>query len=148
MLISFVVKFEIGKCELSSCSSFTRLLAILDPIHLHMSFRTILPIFPKKIFFSGIMRIITLNLYINFRTVTILKYCYLIHEHKISFHLFRSLNFYFNDVILRNDKLDIQVSFSSRVKVKCREEIRNIVDFLVTGHEFHRVYWKGLRKDY
>ena len=47
-LFSFVVDFEIRKCELSNFILFKLILAILDPLHFHMNFIISLFVYAKK----------------------------------------------------------------------------------------------------
>ena len=47
-LFSFVVDFEIRKCELSNFILFKLILAILDPLHFHMNFSISLFVYAKK----------------------------------------------------------------------------------------------------
>ena len=65
---SFVVSFEIRKCEFSTI--FRIILSILAPLHFHVNFRISLSISAKKP--VGIFMGIVLSLWINLRSIAIL----------------------------------------------------------------------------
>ena len=86
---NFTLSFEIRLCKFSNFVLLQDCLGIF-PLHFHVNFRISLPIsvFKKSIW---ILIWIALNIYINLRTVDILKIsCLPIHKHCVSLRLLRS----------------------------------------------------------
>ena len=85
---SFVVSFKIRRCESSNFFFFKIILTIQVPLQSHINLRVSFSISAKKCI--GIPIGIAFNPEISLGSTVILKMLCLLHEHGMSYHLFRS----------------------------------------------------------